>query len=192
MFKQFIVIIALCLGLTGCSLIPRITFDKPGVTPTQTEKSSKNETCSGDYKVDPEGRMISCTKGYRNVENNYSQKDRAYTLKEKIANFIRNLTGWGFPLMILAIVFIPGFGGALIGFVVNNLFGVASKGFKSLVSGIQAGKEYVKNNGDKYTPEQREIYRKGADDILAKLDEAIDDPAVDKEIAKLRAELKWK
>lgn len=191
MFK-IILPIVLAVMLSGCSLLPRITFDKPGVTPQSTQKSSKNETCSGEYKVDSDGRMISCSKNYRNSENNYKQSDRKFTLGERIGNFFRNLTGWGLPLVILAIVFIPGFGGALLGFIFNNLFGVASKGFRSLVSGIQAGKDYIRSNGDKYTPEEREIYVQGMKDLLDKIDEAIDDPAVDKEIAKLRTEMKWK
>jgi hypothetical protein len=191
MFK-YVLPIVLTVLLSGCSLLPRVTFDKPGVTPTQTEKSSKKETCAGEYKVDEHGNMTSCTKGYNLSEQNYKQADRKFTLQEKIANFFRNLTGWGFPLVILACVFIPGFGGALLGFIINNVFGIASKGFKSLVEGIQSGKEYVRNNGDKYSPAEREIYLKGAKDMLDKIDEAVDDPAVDKTIAVMRADLKWK
>ena len=190
--RNLILVVLLAVLSSGCSLLPRITFDRPGVTPTQTEKSSKNETCAGEYKVDPEGRMIECSKGYRNIEQNYKQADRKYTWGEKIGNFFRGLTGWGLPLVVLACVFIPGFGGALIGFVLNNVFGIASRGFKGLIAGIQKGKDYVRSNGDKYTPEQREIYVQGMKDLLDKIDEEIDDPAIDKEIAKIRTDLKWK
>lgn len=187
--KQTLIILALCFGLTGCSFLPRITFDRPGVTPTQTEKSSKREICAGDYKVDSTGTIVSCTKGYYLNQQNYKQADRTYTWKEKIANFIRNLTGWGFPLMILACVFIPGFGGALIGFIFNNIFGVASKGFKALVTGIQNGKQYVRSNGVKYNETERIIYLQGADDMLSKITEAVTDQKVKDKIALLRAKM---
>jgi hypothetical protein len=186
---KFILVPVLALLLGGCSFLPRFTFDKPGVTPTQTEKSSKRETCAGDYKIGLDGNMVSCSKGYKLQEQNYKQADRKYTITEKIANFIRNLTGWGLPIMILAVIFIPGFGGALIGFIFHNLFGVASRGFKALVTGIQNGKNYVRSNGVNYTEAERLIYLKGADDMLSKITESITDQKIKDQIALIRAKL---
>lgn len=187
MFKQLAIVLLLCFGLTGCSLIPRITTDKPGVTPQSTSKSTKKESCSGDYKVDIQGNIISCSKGYQNYENHYSKAERAYTLKERIANFIRGLASWGVILLILAIFLIPGFGGWLIG----TFFHRAKDLSVALVKGIQAGKAYVRSNGVNYTPQEREIYQKGADDFLKALDDAIDDKEVEKLLYKIRAELKY-
>ena len=189
MVKLFLLLI-LVLTSSSCSFLPRFTFDRPGVTPTQTEKSFKRESCKGIYKLNQDGYITSCSEGYQNQEQNYKQSDRKYTFAEKIANFIRNLSGWGLPLVILAIIFIPGFGGALIGFILNNIFGIASKGFKSLVTGIQKGKNYVRDNGIKYTEAERVIYQKGADDMLQKISESVTDEKVKKEINLIRATLK--
>lgn len=186
---NILLVVFLSLFLTGCNFLPRISFDRPGNTPTSTEKSTLKESCKGEYKVDVEGNMTYCSKGYTHNAQNYKQADRKYTLGEKIGNFFRNLTGWGLPLVILACVFVPGFGGALLGFIFNNLFGVASRGFKALVTGIQKGKQYVRENGVKYSEAERVIYNKGADDMLAKISESITDPQIKKEIAVLRSQL---
>lgn len=179
------------LFLSGCSFLPRFTFDKPGVTPTQTERSYKKESCKGEYRVDATTGLISyCSRDYRNYENNYKQSDRAYTWKEKVANFIRNLTGWGIPLVILAAVFIPGFGGALLGFILNNILNIPAKGFKMLVKGIQDGKNYVRENGYNYNDAERKIYVQSAEDMLSKISEGVTDEKVKKEINILRSTLK--
>ena len=41
--NKLILVILSSLYLTGCSFLPRITFDKAGVTPQATEKSFKKE-----------------------------------------------------------------------------------------------------------------------------------------------------
>ena len=62
--KNLITIVILSIFLSGCSMIPRITFDSKNTVPQQTEKSKVVEKCSGDYKLNQDGYMISCSKGY--------------------------------------------------------------------------------------------------------------------------------
>jgi len=185
--NKLIIVALMCLGLTGCSFLPRITFDKPGATPTQTSKSQKDERCAGEYKVDPTtGSMTYCSKGYVNREQNFSQKDRTYTAWERVCNWARGLTFWGIPLFIGLIVFVPGFGGWLIG----TIFHRGWEGVSALVKGIAEGKKYVRANGTKYTDKEREAYNQGANDILMKIDENIKDQKIRDLIYLERAKLK--
>lgn len=186
--RHFIMILLLCFSLTGCSLLPKITFDKPGVTPTSTEKSNKNVRCAGELKLAEDGTVLYCSKGYYNNEQNYKQAERKFTLQERIANFIRNLTGWGFWILVLLCVFTP-FGGAIVGGILNNIYGIGARGMKMLVTGIQNGKKYVRENGTKYTETERVIYNQGANDMLTAIAAETTDLKVKKQIALLRAEV---
>lgn len=186
--RKYVWLLLICFSLTGCSLLPRITFDKPGVTPTTTEKSTKTLRCAGDLTFDANGNVVSCSKGYYEVETNYKQAERKFTLQEKIANFIRSLTGWGFWVLVALCIFTP-FGGAIVGGILNNIYGIGARGVRMLVAGIQKGKTYVRANGTKYTDAERIIYNQGANDMLAKISEEITDPDVKKHINILRAEV---
>jgi hypothetical protein len=141
MVKQLIMVLVLCFGLTGCSLLPRITFDKAGVTPTSTQKSQKKESCAGAYTVDASGKIISCSKGYSNYENNYSQKERVLTLQEKLANFIRSLAGWGFWGVILLIILCPSLLGLIAGRLFEGVYGIGTKAFRQVSAAIQKVKD---------------------------------------------------
>lgn len=182
--------VLIMVSLTGCSLIPKLTFNRTTTSlPVSTDKSFKKESCAGDYKLNSDGNIVSCTKGYYRNESNYNQKERTFTFQEKLGNWIRNLAGWGLPLFILACVFIPGFLGGILGFIVRAITSIRIKGFEQMVSGVQAGKVYVRNNGNKYTPEQSVIYNQGADDILSHIAEATSDPKIKVEINAVRARL---
>jgi len=187
MFK-FILPIILAVMLSGCSLLPRITFDKPGVTPTQTQKSSKKETCSGEYKVDPHGVMIYCSKGYQNSESNYSQKERVFTLQERIANFVRGLTGWGFWIFIALLLFCPGAIGGILSFLIDRLFGagkVLVNGLTETIGGLARAKQKVKDSGDPNL-------QKAMDIILDELSQAHSkDKKVQDLINKMRSDVKF-
>lgn len=135
--KRIILLLVLCFGLTGCSLLPRITYDKSGVTPTSTNKSKKVESCEGAYKVDDNGRIISCSKGYKNYEDSYSQKERVLTLQEKLANFIRSLAGWGFWGVILLVILCPSLIGLIAGRLIEGVYGIGAKAFKQVSVAIQ-------------------------------------------------------
>jgi hypothetical protein len=139
MIKQFIIILFLIFGLGGCTLLPRITFDKSGVTPTATVKSQKKESCSGTYTVDKNGNIISCSKNYNNYENNYSKKERVLTLQEKISNFFRGLAGWGFWGLVIIIILCP----SLLGLIVGRVFNATNIAFSQTVAAIKAFRQKV-------------------------------------------------
>ncbi len=121
--KRLLMLGILCFALTGCSLLLRITFDKAGVTPTSTTKSSNVTKCEGEVKYDAEGNVLSCTKGYYNNEQNFKQDERKYTLQERIANFIRGLAGWGFWIFLALCFLCP----SIAGWILSELFGNAKQ-----------------------------------------------------------------
>jgi hypothetical protein len=139
--KQILIILFLCFGLTGCSLIPRITMDKAGTTPTSTQKSQKKESCAGSYTVDSTGKIISCSKGYNNYESNYSQKERILTLQEKIVNFFRGLVGWGFWGVVILVILCPSLLGLIVGRLFEGVYGIGAKAFKQVSTAIQKVKD---------------------------------------------------
>jgi hypothetical protein len=130
-------VLALCLPLMGCSLLPRITFDKANVTPQSTVKTQKKETCAGVYKINEEGNIISCSKGYYNYEKNYTQKERVLTLREKLINFIRGFTGWGFWGLVILIILCPSLVGLIIGRLFEGVYGIGAKAFRQVSAAIQ-------------------------------------------------------
>ena len=126
---------------SGCSLIPRITMDKAGTTPTSTVKSQKKESCAGSYTVDASGKIITCTKGYSNYENNYSQKERILTLQEKIVNFFRGLVGWGFWGVIALVILCPSLLGLIAGRLFEGVYGIGTKAFRQVSAAVQKVKD---------------------------------------------------
>ena len=172
---------------SGCALLPRITFDRPGVVPTSTQKSFKKESCNGNYTVNTEGTIISCSKGYYNNEQNFTQAERKYTISEKVANFIRGLAGWGFWLLALALIFVPGFFGWLVG----SLFNGARRALTATVQAIGNFKSKVPTitvNGEE-VPDPN--YVKAVDALLDELENAHSkDPAILTTISHIRLKLK--
>lgn len=129
---------------SGCSLIPRLTFDSKGSTPQQTQKSKVKESCKGNATFNADGDMIGCTKGYKNFEQNYIKQERKYTFGEKIGNFFRKLTLWMIILVALGIFF-PVLGlGTFIGRIFEGTFGIA----KQALSGVARGVQRVRKRGD--------------------------------------------
>jgi hypothetical protein len=185
--NKLFLIFALCFGLTGCSLIPRITMDRPGTTPQSTEKVQKDERCAGEYKLDANGTIISCTKGYINKQLNYHQAERAYTLSERVANFIRGLAGWGFWGLVLALLLVPGLAGWLIGRVFN-IFHNALTGTVTAISRFRKNIPTVVLGGVE-VPDP--VYVKAVDNLLDELEmEHRADPAILKTILDIRTKLK--
>jgi len=148
--KKIIFIMILCLPLMGCSLIPRLTFNTPNTVPQNTQKSNLKESCEGEFKVDTEGNIISCSKGYHKQTNNYSQKERSYTFQERIANIIRSLSGWFFWILVGLIILCP----SLLGFVISRIFDSTRVAFTQTVSAIktfrQKAEPAVKESLDNY------------------------------------------
>jgi len=145
---------------SGCSLIPRITYDSKGATPQQTQKSKAKETCRGKAVMSEQGDMISCSKGYYSYEQNYAKKERKYTFKEKILNFFRGLVGWSFWIAIALVVFLPGTFGLVIGRFVEGTVGVAHNALKSVVTAVQRARKQDKPLDDALDGELDEKHKK--------------------------------
>ena len=94
--QKIIILIISCFLFTGCSLIPKVNFNTDGTTPQSINKSKFKGVCKGQAKFNEVGEMISCSKGYYLYQEGYSKKERKYTIKEKIINFFRNLSGYAF------------------------------------------------------------------------------------------------
>lgn len=189
-FKQFALIIALVVAvfsMAGCSLLPRITFDKAGVTPTSTEKSMRKEMCSGEYTLDEQGYIKTCSKGYYNYEQNYKQAERAYTWKERMLNFIRNLAGIWFWVLVAVIFLVPG----ALGWFISGFFNVAKTALTSTVKAIAKFKSDIPKVVVNGVEVEDPAYVKAVDDLLDALEtEHAQNVEVMKTIAKIRLQLK--
>ena len=153
--KGLISIIVLTFMLTGCSLIPRLTFDSKGTTPQQTEKSLRKIRCKGDIILNEDGTVKKCTKGYSEYESNYEKKERKFTIAERVGNFIRALSGFGFwGLVIIAILF-PGLLGGVITFLFSASRRVARETIKAIKKFRREVAPEVKENLDNYLREEQ-------------------------------------
>lgn len=138
--KKIIVIFLMVLFCSGCSLVKTITTPfKPiqNSLPQQTDKSKLKETCKGEVKFNENGDMIYCSKGYYNYEENYAQKERKLTIKEKIIQFFEQLSGHLFWVVILLVIFCPSLLGFIFGRVIEGVAGVGSKTLKSVIRAVQ-------------------------------------------------------
>ena len=181
--QKLILPLLLCLSLMGCSFLPRFTFEKPGTTAQQTERNTHVVKCKGEYKLNDVGEMVYCSSGYYVSEQSTSIKDRKYTITERIANFFRALTGWGLVIVLLLIVFVPGF----VGWFVGNVFNGANKALEATIRGIQK----AKSNGINLPPEERVKYQQMVVEFLSTISaEHGQNPEVVKLIDKIRTNLK--
>lgn len=192
---NFILIGITSLFLSGCSLLPRLTMSTPGTIPTQTEKSSKNESCAGSFKVDLDGNIISCDKGYKKVEHNYTKKERNFTFKEKIINFIRGLAGWGFIIFLILLFLCPTLIGTILGWVLNGLFGVGKSLLKTrqTLTATVRGIQVAKNNGVNLPDDERQKYQAAVKEVLTAIsEEHKGSPEMIKMVDEIRTDLKIK
>ena len=131
--KKLISIIILSFMLTGCSLIPRLTFDSKGTTPQSIDKSRAKEVCKGKAVFNEHGDIVSCSRGYYAKSQNYEKKERKFTLIEKVGNFIRNLSGLGFWGLVLIVILCP----SLIGSVLTLIFSTSRKVAEETIRAIK-------------------------------------------------------
>jgi hypothetical protein len=101
--------------------------------PASVDRSKAKEVCKGTAEFDATGSMVSCSKGYSNYAENYEKKERNYTVKEKILNFFRNLSGNLFWLAIFLLIFAPG----VLGWVFGRVFNGINKAFDQTVEGVK-------------------------------------------------------
>lgn len=163
--KKIILTFLVCLFLSGCSLIPRLTFDTTGTTPQSIDKSKLKYICKGEIQFDTLGNIISCSKGYFNYSENYVKKERKYTFKEKIINLFNNLSGWTFWIAIALIIFCPG----VLGWIMSRVFNGINSAFTQTVTGIKKYRQLVsaeeKEKLDTFLKESQDVRTK---QIIAK------------------------
>lgn len=155
----------------GCSLLKiasqpfKNTVSK---VPESTQKSERKIVCKGEITLDEQGRVTKCGNNYYSYEKTFNQEERRLSFRENISQFILNAQGYVLWFIIIAVVLsLSGFG-----WVVSGFFSVlrgTGRVARDLVKGIQSGKKYVRQNGVVYSKEEREIYMKGAQDILDRI-----------------------
>lgn len=144
--KNIIFIVLVCFCLTGCSLLPKLSFTSGNNVPQSTEQSRRIVKCSGELVLNEDGTVASCTSGFYSDEQNYSKQERRQTFFEKIGQFFANLKGFFGILIIGSIILIfMGLGGIVTSFW-QAVFGVGSRAIKSTVQAIKNAKERIKAN----------------------------------------------
>ena len=139
--KKFILIFLTCLILSGCSLIPRLTFSTPNTVPQSTQQSKAKEICKGKVEWSENGTIISCSKGYFSYAYGYDKQERKMTITERIKSFINSLVGWGFWGLILLVILVPGLAGTLIGRFIEGTIGIAKQTLNATVRAVQRARK---------------------------------------------------
>lgn len=170
--KKLIIILAMVMSLSGCSLLPRFTFDTPNTVPQSTEKSKAKYKCSGKIDYYEDGRVKSCSKGYYAYDETYNKKERKMTWIERIKSFVNALKGWGFIGFVILLFLCPSLIGLIAGRLIEGTVGVTGAALKSTVRAIKR----AKRNGGDFMDELDRAHR--------------DNPKVQKKINELRAQVK--
>lgn len=138
---KFFATILICLMLSGCSLLPRITFDTPNTLPQATQKSKAKEICKGKAEWSETGQIVSCSKGYFNYVSGYEKIERKMTIIERIKSFINGLAGWGFVGLIALVIFCPSLIGVILGRFIEGSIGIGKKALTQISTAIQKVKD---------------------------------------------------
>jgi hypothetical protein len=144
MIKQLIIILFLCFGLTGCSLLKVATAPFKNTVsnvPQSIDKSRAKAMCQGEAKFNEQGDMIYCSSGYFKYDESSSIQERRLTLKEKILQFFSKLAGISFWLVIALIFLCPSLLGLIAGRLFEGVYGIGAKAFKQVSTAIQKVKD---------------------------------------------------
>lgn len=133
-------LVAMVFVLSGCSLIPRVTFDTPNTLPQQTEKSKAKYKCSGKIDYYEDGSVKSCSKGYYAYDESFNKQERKMTFTERVKSMINGLVGWGFWGIVALVILCPSLVGLIAGRLIEGTVGIAGKALKSTVSAIKRAK----------------------------------------------------
>lgn len=138
--KKFILLILACFIFSGCSLLPRVTFDTPNTLPQSTDKSKAKYKCSGKIEYYEDGTVKSCSKGYYSYQQNFEKKERKMTIVEKVRSFFNAILGWGIPGVIVLCLLFPSLFtviGTIIGRAIEGAFGASVTVLKRVGKAIQ-------------------------------------------------------
>ena len=165
MIKKFIILLCIVFMFSGCSLLKIASFPFKNTVSKVPEKIEKSETvirCKGAIELDSMGRVLRCGEKYYSYEKTFNQEERRLNWREKISQFFLNAKGyllWGAGISIALVL--SGCGWVVSGVISGAIFGLRGVGrvAKELVRGISKGKKYIRNNGNKYSPDERKIYQ---------------------------------
>jgi len=146
--KIFMLLLLICFTLTGCSLLPRLSFDTPNTVPQSVDKSKAKAVCKGEAKFNEVGDMTYCSKGYYNYEEGYQKVERKMTIVERIKNFFNGLMGMSFWIIVALLFLCPSLLGLIGGRLIEGTFGVATTVGKRLIKAIQKTRKSGKDLND--------------------------------------------
>jgi len=158
--KIFMLLLLICFTLTGCSLLPRLSFDTPNTVPQSVDRSKAKEMCKGKAEWDKSGQMVSCSSGYYKYAEGYNKQERKMTIVERIKSFINSLMGWGFWGLLLLVILVPGLAGGFIGRLIEGTIGIAKKSLDATIRGVQKARKSDKDLNDSLSAEQDENVKK--------------------------------
>jgi len=136
MYKLLPILIA-CFLLTGCSFIPRLTFDTKNTVPQSVTTAKGKVVCQGEAKFNEQGEITYCSKGFYDYSENYAKKERKMTIVERMKSFVNGLAGWGFWGFVVLLILCPSLLGLIVGRLFEGVYGMGSKAFKQVSAAIQ-------------------------------------------------------
>ena len=146
--QKLIIILMLCFLTSGCSLIPRLTFDTKNTVPQVIDKSKVKEVCKGNAEWDDLGNIKSCSKGYYRYDEGYNKQERRMTIVERVRSFFNAIFGWGvWGLIIICVLFPSAFTliGTLIGRFIEGAFGAGVQTLKRVAKAVQKARKEGKD-----------------------------------------------
>lgn len=191
-FKRIAILLFTVFWLSGCSVLKSVVAPLTPVKTVLPQEKSKVKarfSCKGELKLHESGNVAYCSKGFKSYEDRLNEIERKLNWKEKLAQIITRSSGYLIIGSVLVLIFAPGLFGVLFGRFVEAGMGIGSKGLKAVVSGINKGKKYVRNNGTKFSSEEQKVYNQGADDLLKHIAESTNDPKIKAQINKYRSEI---
>jgi len=143
--KKIILLFLMCFMLSGCSLLPRVSFDTPNTVPQSTDKSKAKYKCSGTILYYEDGTVKSCSKGYYSYHQNYEKKERKMTVTERVKSFINSLVGWGFWGIVLIVILCPSLLGIIAGRLLEATGGIAKTTLNKVTKAVQQARKNGKD-----------------------------------------------
>lgn len=142
--KKLTIVILSCFILQGCSFVKAVTapfkITKTSL-PQQIEQTKNKVVCKGEYRLDEDGNIIYCSKGYFNYQSVNNVKERRLTLKERIIQFLDNLVGWSFWIVLALVFLCPSLLGLIFGRFIEGTIGITGKTLKAVIRGVQKARK---------------------------------------------------
>lgn len=163
--KKLLLLFCIILSCSSCSMIPRFTFNRPGVTPQKEEYTKTCHTKRNGlnfFGIIQLGKLVTVCTQEKNKE------ERVFTWQERVANIVRNASGILFWGGLALLIFCP----SVIGLILGRVFNGSRRALESTVAAISRAKK----NGGNFMVELEKEHSK--------------DPSVKKLINEIRAKVK--